>query len=173
MTEEELFHEAHAFAIKAARPMVCKDDWERDKEDICQLAAVAAWYAVRKATERGMEKLHTLRYAGLKARGLVWESYYFSPNEHTKRVGSNIKAESMRLLGDSFDDMTAPEYRDYSPIDDDLLKPCSSADRDIVRMYYEQGMSDAEIGKKLGKTPKRVFFDRHRALRRIRVKAIA
>ena len=174
MTEDELFREAHLYAIKVARRMVCGDVWNRDREDICQLAAIAAWYAVGKAKSREMDKIHVLRYAGLKARGLTYEAYYVRHDEHTARIGSNIKDEMFRPASDEFfDAIPADERPDYAPIDDGLLECCHQSDREIVRMAYEQGMTDIEIGKRIGKGPRHVFHARQRSLRRIRTKALA
>jgi hypothetical protein len=174
MTREELFREAHLYAIKVARKMVCGDVWDRDREDICQIAAIAAWYAVRKSDGKDMDKIHVLRYAGLKARGLTYEAYYVRPNEHTERIGSNIKDEMFLPSSDEFFDAIPSDVRpDYSPIDDGLLECCHQSDREIIRMAYEQGLTDIEIGKRMGRSPRNIFHARQRSLRRIRTKVTA
>jgi len=114
-----------------------------------------------------MDKAHVLRYAGVAARGRVFSMFYRNKHE-LDRNGSNKKTDFFRFDEDALQSAVAPEPVKHEPIDDHYLKHCTPTERTVLRLHFEDGLSDPEIGKRMGVSKQAVNDTRRRGMRRVR-----
>jgi DNA-directed RNA polymerase specialized sigma24 family protein len=114
-----------------------------------------------------MDKAHVLRYAGVAARGRVFSLFYRNKHE-LDRNGSNKKTDFFRFDEDALQSAIAPEPVQHEPIDEYYLKHCTPTERTVLKLHFEDGLSDPEIGKRMGVSRQAVNDTRRRGMRRVR-----
>ena len=164
---DELFDEARKFALKTIRTSTCRDVWNREIEDLEQIAAMSAWMAIRRAKRVEMDKAHVLRYAGVAARGMAFQLFFRNKNE-LDRNGSNKKTDFFRFDDDALYSAVAPEPIKHEPIDERFLKFCTPMERKVLKLYFESELLDYEIAGQMGVSRQAVNDTRRRGMRRVR-----